>query len=316
MKHYELAAGTTMPALGLGTWKSDKNEVGPVIREAIRLGYRHFDCARAYMNEAEIGAAFQAAFADGDVTREELFVTSKLWNDAHRADDVRPALEKALADFQLDYLDLYLMHWPVALKPGTWFPQSPTDFLSLEEVPLVETWRAMETCQKAGLVKAIGVSNFTATKIDALADEAEVPISVNQVEAHPYLSQRELLERCAARGVHVTAYSPLGSPDRPDMLKKDDEPNLLAHPVIADIASNNSLSNAQVLLAWAVQRGTSVIPKSVNAERMQQNLDAAAVTLDDASLQAISDLDGPYRFIDGSFWAPEGSPYTLDSIWD
>lgn len=316
MKHYELAGGGRMPALGLGTWKSDKDEVGPVIREAIRIGYRHFDCARAYMNEAEIGTAFQAAFADGDVEREALFVTSKLWNDAHRAADVRPALEKALADFQLEYLDLYLMHWPVALKPGTWFPRSPADFLSLSEVPLIETWRAMEVCQQAGLVRHIGVSNFSATKIDALADQAEVPIAVNQVESHPHLAQKELLQRCAARGVHVTAYSPLGSPDRPDMLKKDDEPDLLAHPVIAEVAGRVGVSNAQVLLAWAIQRGTSVIPKSVNAERMRENLAAAELTLDDAAMAAIDALDGPYRYIDGSFWASEGSPYTLDTIWN
>ncbi len=315
MKHYDLAGGGTMPALGLGTWKSTSDEVGPVIREAIRIGYRHFDCAKAYANEDQIGAAMQAAIAAGDVTREELFVTSKLWNDAHGAADVRPALERTLADLQLESLDLYLMHWPVALKPGVFFPRTAADLVSLDEVPLTETWRAMEACQQAGLVRNIGVSNFSASKVEALADAADVPISVNQVEAHPYLAQCELIERCVARGVHVTAYSPLGSPDRPDVLKKDDEPDLLGHPVIADIAASLGASNAQVLLAWAIQRGTSVIPKSVNAERLQQNLSAVNVLLGDAEMETITALDGPYRFVDGRFWAPEGSPYTYENIW-
>lgn len=315
MKHYALAGGGSMPALGLGTWKSDKGEVGPVIREAIRQGYRHFDCAAAYMNEAEIGAALHAAIADGDVTREELFITSKLWNDSHREADVRPALEKTLGDLRLDRLDLYLMHWPVALRPGVFFPESPGDLVGPDELPLIETWRAMEACQQDGLATDIGVSNFSARKIEDLADEAEIPISVNQVELHPYLAQDDLVTRCAARGVHCTAYSPLGSPDRPDGLKKSGEPDLLAHPVIGDIAEQANASSAQVLLAWAVQRGTSVIPKSVNPERMAQNLAAADLALSDGQMQAIADLDDGYRFIDGTFWAQEGSPYTLEDLW-
>lgn len=316
MKHHALPGGGSIPALGLGTWKSEAGEVGPVIREAIRLGYRHFDCAAAYANEAEIGAAFAAAITEGDVTRDALFVTSKLWNDAHHEADVRPALEKTLADLQFDYLDLYLMHWPVALRPGAFFPQSPDDLLSLDEVPLIETWRALEACQQAGLARHIGVSNFSARKIEALADQAEIPIAANQVEMHPYLAQDDLVARCAARGVHVTAYSPLGSPDRPDVLKKSGDPDLLAHPDIGTIAAKHDVSPAQVLLAWAVQRGTSVIPKSVNAERMAQNLAAASLPLDKADMAAIAGLDAGYRYIDGAFWAPEGSPYTLSDLWD
>lgn len=316
MKQYELAGGGSMPALGLGTWKSDKGEVGPVVREAIRLGYRHFDCAAAYMNEGEIGTAVQEAIADGEVTRDELFITSKLWNDAHKEADVRPALEKTLGRLKLDRLDLYLMHWPVALKPGVWFPESPADLLSLDEVPLLETWRALEACQKAGLTTHIGVSNFSARKIEALAEEAEVPIAVNQVELHPYLAQDDLVTRCAARGVHCTGYSPLGSPDRPEGLKKSGDPDLLAHPVVGDIAEQVNASSAQVLLAWAIERGTSVIPKSVNAERMAQNLAAADLALSEGQMNAIAELDAGYRFIDGTFWASEGSPYTLEDLWN
>ena len=316
MKHFDLPGGGHIPALGLGTWKSAAGEVGPVIRAAIRLGYRHFDGAAAYMNEAEIGAAFRAAIDAGDVAREDLFVTSKLWNDAHRKTDVRPALEKTLADLGFDHVDLYLMHWPVALAPGAFFPRSSSDLLSLAEVPLLETWRAMEACQKAGLAKHIGVSNFSARKLDHLADHAEVPVAANQVELHPYLAQDDLLARCAARGVHVTAYSPLGSGDRPAALKKSGDPDLLAHPVVAEVAHKHGVVPAQVLLAWAIERGTSVIPKSVNPARMEQNLAAAALDLDAADMSALRDLDAGYRLIDGAFWAPEGSPYTLDGLWD
>ena len=315
MKHYALAGGGRMPALGLGTWKSAKGEVGPVIREAIRQGYRHFDCARAYMNEDEIGESLQAAMRDGEVAREELFITSKLWNDCHREADVRPALEKTLADLRLDRLDLYLMHWPVALRPGVWFPESPSDLLGLDEVPLVETWRAMEDCQRAGLVSDIGVSNFSARRVEELSEDAEIPISVNQVELHPYLAQDDLVTRCAARGVHCTAYSPLGSPDRPAALRKSGDPDLLTHPVIGAVAEEAGASPAQVLLAWALQRGTSVIPKSVNPERMAQNLAAAELMLSDAQMDAVAAIDAGYRYIDGAFWAPEGSPYTLDQLW-
>jgi len=315
VQHIELTSGRSMPALGLGTWKSARGEVGPVIREAIRQGYRHFDCAAAYANEGEIGAALRAAIDAGDVTRDELFITSKLWNDAHRAADVRPALEKTLGDLGLEYIDLYLMHWPVALKAGVFFPESGADLLSLDEVPLLETWRAMEACQEAGLVRSLGVSNFSATKVEALAADAAVPVSVNQVELHPYLAQDDLIARCGAAGVHCTAYSPLGSRDRPDVLKKAGEPDLLAHADLAAIGARHGVSTAQVLLAWALARGTSVIPKSVNPERMAQNLAAAEVKLDADDMAAIAALDGGYRFIDGTFWAPEGSPYTAESLW-
>ncbi len=316
VKHHDLSDGGTIPALGLGTWKSDPGEVAPVIRTAIRLGYRHFDCAAAYANEAEIGEAIRAAIEDGDVTREDLFITSKLWNDAHRESDVRPALEKTLGDLKLDELDLYLMHWPVALKPGVFFPESAADLVSLDEVPLLETWRAMEACKKGGLVRHLGVSNFSAKKVEALADQAEVPVAVNQVELHPYLAQEDLLARCAERGVHVTAYSPLGSPDRPEVLRKADDPDLLTHPVIGEVAARHGVTHAQVLLAWAVCRGTSVIPKSVNKERMAQNLAAASLELDEDDMTQILALDAGHRYIDGSFWAPEGSPYSLASLWD
>lgn len=316
MKHYPLTDGGSIPALGLGTWKSKPGEVGPVIREAIRIGYRHFDCAAVYGNEAEIGQAFEAAISEGDVTREELFVTSKLWNDSHRASDVRPALEKTLADLRLEYVDLYLMHWPVVLKPGVAFPRSPSDLLALAKVPLVETWQAMARCKDAGLARHLGVSNFSLKKIDGLADRKIAPIAVNQVEMHPYLAQNELVAHCKARGVHVTAYSPLGSRDRPDGLKKADDPDLLGHPTIAKVAKRHGVSTAQVLIAWAVGRETSVIPKSTHSGRLAENFAAASIRIDEEDASKIAALDAGYRIIDGTFWTPKGSPYTVENLWD
>jgi alcohol dehydrogenase (NADP+) len=258
----------------------------------------------------------RAAFQAGDVARSELWVTSKLWNNAHEPERVRPALEKTLTDLGLDTLDLWLMHWPVALKPDVLIPETGDDFLSLDEVPIGATWQAMEECVREGLCRHIGVSNFSAAKVEDLAEHASILPVMNQVEMHPYLPQNELLDWCIAEGVAVTAYSPLGSPDRPDSMKKADEPDLLDHPVVVDIARGIGASPAQVLIRWAIQRGTLVIPKSVNADRLAENLAAAELELGDADMQRLAGLQGPYRFVDGSFWAKPGSPYTTAWLWD
>ena len=250
-----------MPALGLGTWKSSSGEVYEAIREAIRIGYRHIDCASAYGNEAEIGQAFQDAFEAGEVKREDLWVTSKLWNAAHRASEVKPALEKTLADLKFDYLDLYLIHWPIAIKANVGFPQKADDYLSLEEVPIIETWRAMEACVEAGLSKHIGVSNFSIKKLEDLRNEAQIQPEVNQIELHPLLAQNKMLAYCQTHDIFLTAYSPLGSKDRPARLVSEDAPTLLENPILAEIAQEHQCTSAQVLIAWAIQRGTSVIPK-------------------------------------------------------
>jgi len=316
MKTFTFSNNDKMPALGLGTWKSDPGEVYTAVREAIKMGYRHIDCAALYGNEPEIGQAFSAAFNEGDVKREELWITSKLWNNAHLKDDVCPALENTLKDLQLDYLDLYLIHWPVALRPDVVFPSTEDEFLSLNEVPTSVTWQGMEGCAKAGLTKHIGVSNFSVKKIKELLSACEIRPEVNQIELHPFLQQNGMLEYCNDENILLTAYAPLGSTDRPPQFKAPNEPSLFENPTIVDIAQAKGVSSAQVLLRWAIQRGTSVIPKSVNPGRMKQNLDAASLELSDEEMNKIAALDSQGRFIIGGFWNAPGKGYTLESLWD
>jgi len=302
--------GSVMPALGLGTWRMEPASVGPVIRTALQLGYRHIDCASIYGNEAAIGEALAEALASGAVERDQLWVTSKLWNDCHAPEQVRPALERTLADLGLEHLDLYLIHWPVAHRHGVLLPERPDDQISLERQPLADTWGAMEDVVEAGLVRCIGVSNFSSAKLAALASGARILPAVNQVERHPWLQQNDLLHHCRERGVVLTAYAPLGSGATLD------GNSLLEDPQIRSIAAAHGASAAQVLIAWGLACGTAVIPKTVHADRLAENLAAAELRLDQAELAAIAALDRHHRFIEGSFWTLPGGPYTLDSLWD
>ena len=316
MKTHMLRNGDRMPAIGLGTWKSAPGVVRAAVKEAIRIGYRHIDCAPIYGNEREIGAALAECFEEGLASREEMWITSKLWNDRHAPGDVVPALEETLEHLRLDYLDLYLIHWPVAIRPGLMFPESGADMVPLEDVPLDATWGRMEAAVGAGLCRHIGVSNFSAAKIATLLDGARLPVEVDQVELHPYLRQDGLVSFCQAHDVVVTAYSPLGSRDRPERLKEDGEPVLLEDPVILGIADRVGATPAQVLIAWALARATAAIPKSTDPGRMRENLAAADVSLDEAAPREIAALDRHRRYIVGHVWAMEGSPYSLSGLWD
>ena len=315
MKYLPVTAEHTIPALGLGTWKSNKGEVGAAVAKAIEIGYRHIDCAPIYMNEQEVGEALHGALVSGQVKREDLWITSKLWNNAHAKKHVRPALEKTLRDLQLDYLDLFLIHWPVHFQPNVLFPRKPEEFLAPDAIPLSETWQAMEALVDKGLCRFIGVCNFHLGRLQTLKQEARIQPLMNQIELHPYLQQVEMLEYCRANGTLLTGYSPLGSGDRPAAMKQADEPSLLSHPLIVEIAGRHGFTPGQVLLSWALARGTVVIPKSVNPGRLQENLAAADLVLDAADIEAINTLEAGYRYVAGSFFTTPGSPYTLTELW-
>jgi len=307
--------GDEMPTFGLGTWKSDPGEVYDAVQVALDAGYRHVDCAPIYGNEAEVGQALSDTFDQGEVDREAVWITSKLWNDAHRPADVRPALEQTLDDLQLDTLDLYLMHWPVALKPGVNMPESPDDFLSLDAVSLSETWAAMTELVDEGLARHVGVSNFSVPALRSLMKEVDHAPEMNQIEMHPYLQQPDMLDFAEEAGIHLTAYSPLGSRDRPEMMKGEDEPNLMEDSTIVEIAEAHDASPAQVLIRWALQRGTAVIPKSTTPAHIRDNIAATELALSDAEMDAIADLNRSRRFLKGDIWTMEGSPYTQSGLW-
>ncbi|KAF9195006.1 hypothetical protein BGZ51_005970 [Haplosporangium sp. Z 767] len=287
----KLNTGATIPLLGLGTWQSKPNEVKHAVSVALQTGYRHIDGAWIYGNEKEVGEAIR----ESKVPREQIFVTTKLWNNSHRPQDVLPALEASLKNLGLDYVDLYLMHWPVAFKSGSEPVTRDADGkIVLENVDIVDTYKAMEDLIPTGKTKAIGVSNCTIEKLEKILNACKTVPAVNQVELHPENPQWELVDFCKSKGIHVTAYSPLGSTESP-LIKRDE---------ITKIAQKHNSSNANVLIAWGQQRGTSVIPKSVNESRITSNFKDIELDEEDFKvLKSLTEGKAPHRYCDPKeFW--------------
>lgn len=292
----KLNNGHEIPMFGLGTWKSRPNEVKEAVIEAIKAGYRHIDCAWVYYNENEVGDALAEVFAQRIVRREELFITSKLWNNSHETKSVVPAIRDSLRLLRLDYLDLYLIHWPFAFEEGAkeTFPKNANGEILLTDTDYVDTWRGMEEAHRLGLAKSIGVSNFNHEQIDRILEVCEIRPAVLQIESHPYLDQRRLVEYCKSKDIVVTGYSPLGSPDRP--WAKPGEPTLMDEPKIKAIADRHGKTTAQVLIRYQIDMGLVVIPKSVNKERIISNMDIWDFKLTEEDMKEIASFDRGFRF--------------------
>jgi len=292
-----LSTGAPLPQIGLGTWQSKPKEVENAVEIAVRNGYRHLDLAHIYQNQNEVGAALKKVIPSV-VKREELFITSKLWNSSHVPSEVPKELEVTLKDLGLDYIDLYLIHWPAAFSPGKGlYPPNPTNSTQVEldlQTSLADTWKAMLALPKSK-VRAVGVSNFTVEQLKGIIAATGVVPTVNQIEAHPLLPQDDLVAFCKEHNIHLTAYSPLGN-------NTIGLPMLTEHPIVKEVAKKLGATEAQVLVAWGAYRGYSVIPKSVQEGRIISNFKQVELSKED--YEKISSVKGdkytrfniPYRY--------------------
>lgn len=312
--------GAKIPGIGLGTFGSDRysgEQVAEAVKNAISLGYRHIDCAAAYGNEHLIGPALQAAMAAG-VAREDLWITSKLWNTMHGESDVLLACAQTLKHLKLDYLDLYLIHWPF---PNHHAPGASAHARDLHAVPYLharymQTWRQMERLVKAGLVKHIGTSNMTIPKLKLLLRDADIKPACNEMELHPYFQQPEFFDFLINNNIVPIGYAPIGSPERPERDKTATDPVVIDDPVIVSIAKRLNVHPAVVCVKWAVQRGQVPIPFSVYREQYLSNLQAVVEDpLTDEEMQAIAGIDKNCRLIKGVVFLWEHAKGWED-LWD
>jgi D-xylose reductase len=280
-----------IPKIGLGLWKINKEQCADTVYNAIKLGYRLLDSACDYGNEKEVGEGIKRAIAEGIVTRKELWITSKLWNTFHKKEHVKPALERTLSDLGVDYLDSYLIHFPIAQPyvpfetryPPEWLldPEADKPTMELAPVPLYETWQGMEALVEVGLVKNIGVCNYNTGLLNDLMAYAKIKPSELQIESHPYLTQEKLIRLANNYGISVTSFSPLGSLSYLEMNMAETLDSVLKKQVVIDAAKAHNRTPAQIVLRWGIQRGCSIIPKSTNIGRLQENISIFDFSLTD-----------------------------------
>jgi aldehyde reductase len=268
--------GLEIPIVGLGTYKSPPGEVQQAVKDAISCGYRHLDCAWFYENEAEVGEGLHAKIADGTVKRDDVFITSKLWNNHHAKNRVVPMLKDTLAKLKLDYIDLYLVHWPMGFKESA--PPLPQDASGYSDVDYLETWEGMEECVKLGLAKSVGLSNFNSEQVDRVLKHCKIKPVINQVEVNPNINQKKLIKFCKDRDIVITGFCPLG---RSNYAGKPGFPTPTIHdPKVVDMGKKYNKTPAQIVLNYLVSLGISVVPKSVTKSRIEENFDIFDFELD------------------------------------
>ncbi|KAL7063009.1 hypothetical protein AAHC03_0111 [Spirometra sp. Aus1] len=290
--------GLKVPVLGLGSFRADPNEVGAAVSTALDAGYRHLDCAALYDNEEEIGAVLAQKFDSGALKRQDVFITTKLWNTDHRTEHVRPAFEKSLKKLGLAYVDLYLMHWPVAFPPSSeFFSEDENGQQPFDHTPIEDTWEAMEDLVDDGLTRSIGVSNFNMSQIERILRICRIKPVMLQVEISVNFLNEDLVQYAKSVGLQVTGYAPFGSPTLMTSV-----PSPLTEPYVKAIADAHHKTPAQVLIRHAIQRGICVIPKSTNPERVRSNFEVFDFELTDAEMRTLNTSGRQKRLFDVTIW--------------
>ncbi|OMJ28820.1 putative NAD(P)H-dependent D-xylose reductase xyl1 [Smittium culicis] len=313
MTSITLSSGHKMPLVGLGLWKVPRNVCKDTVFQAIKSGYRLLDSAADYGNEIEVGQGIKEAIDQGLVIRSELFITSKLWCTHHRKEHVSLALEKTMSDLGVDYLDLYLVHFPISVKyvpieeryPSTFYFDPEKKICIIDPVPYQETWQAMEQLSSEGKARSIGICNLGADLLMDIMSYAKIKPAVFEMELHPYLTRKQLVEFAQKIGIAITAYSSFGDASYQSMGMVNQGESfvpLLENKVILDIAKHHKVTPAQVVLRWAIQQNIAVIPKSSNPERIFYNNQVFDFALTESQMESIDDLNENIRFNDPAIY--------------